>query len=151
MERLTYDFCIGGNHCWQVKGADNNLCKDVCKQQGDNGCERCPIRNAFDRLAAYEDSMPLERAQELAQAEKDGRLMVLPCSLKQPLYILKNGEVHRNYGCQWHFTDKECQAFGTLSMYGEFVRLDDFGKTIFLTREEAETALKKREAENETD
>lgn len=31
-----------------------------------------------DRLAAYEDAMPLERAQELAQAEKDGRLVVLP-------------------------------------------------------------------------
>ena len=30
-------------------------------------------------------------------------------------------------------------------MYGEFVGLDDFGKTVFLTREEAEAALKKRE------
>lgn len=34
---------------------------------------------AVGRLAAYEDTMPLERAQELAQAEKDGRLVVLPC------------------------------------------------------------------------
>lgn len=35
--------------------------------------------DATARLAAYEDTMPLERAQELAQAEKDGRLVVLPC------------------------------------------------------------------------
>lgn len=26
------------------------------------------------RLAAYEDTMPLERAQELARAEKDGKI-----------------------------------------------------------------------------
>ncbi len=34
-------------------------------------------------------------------------------------------------------------------MYGEFVGLDDFGKTVFLTREEAEAALEKREEDNE--
>lgn len=36
------------------------------------------VQTAIDRLAAYEDAMPLKRAQELAQAEKDGRLVVLP-------------------------------------------------------------------------
>lgn len=96
--------------------------------------------------------IPAMKFMDIMQAEKYGRLVVLPCSLHQPLYILKNGEIHRNYGCQWHFTDKESQTFGTLSLYGEFVNLDDFGKTVFLTREEAEAALKKREeADNETD
>lgn len=56
MERLTYDFCIGGNHCWQVKGADNNLCKDICINQGESGCGGCPIKKAFDRLAVYENT-----------------------------------------------------------------------------------------------
>lgn len=134
------------------------------------------LDKAIDRLAAYEDAglepeevtaiknavmgqgiakitefegIPVRRLRELAKAEKDGRLVVLPCRLHQPLYTIKNGEVHRNYGCQWHFTDKECQTFGTLSMYGEFVRLDDFGKAVFLTREEAEAALQKREVDNE--
>lgn len=55
MERLTYDFCIGGNHCWQVKGADNLECREVCERQGDDGCKTCPIAKAFDRLAAIED------------------------------------------------------------------------------------------------
>lgn len=55
MERLTYDFCIGGNHCWQVKGADNLECREVCRQQEENGCKDCPIAKAFDRLAAIED------------------------------------------------------------------------------------------------
>ena len=56
MERLTYDFCIGGNHCWQIKGADNLECREVCRQQEENGCKDCPIAKAFDRLAAYEDT-----------------------------------------------------------------------------------------------
>lgn len=56
MERLTYDFCIGGNHCWQVKGADNLECQEVCQCQEDKGCKDCPIAKAFDRLAAIEDT-----------------------------------------------------------------------------------------------
>ena len=56
MERLTYDFCISGNHCWQVKGADNLECREVCQRQEDKGCKTCPIAKAFDRLAAYEDT-----------------------------------------------------------------------------------------------
>lgn len=56
MERLTYDVCLGGNHCWMVHGADNLTCDEVCEQQGDSGCENCPIKKAFDKLAAYEDT-----------------------------------------------------------------------------------------------
>lgn len=56
MERLTYDFVVGGDHCWEIHGADNLLCKEVCVNQGDSGCENCPIRMAIDRLAAYEDT-----------------------------------------------------------------------------------------------
>ena len=56
MEWLTYDFAIGGNHCWQVKGADNRECRQVCEEQEENGCKGCPIALAFDRLAAYEDT-----------------------------------------------------------------------------------------------
>ena len=37
------------------------------------------MHKLLTRLAAYEDAMTLERAQELAQAEMDGRLVVLPC------------------------------------------------------------------------
>lgn len=55
MERLTYDFEICGNHCWQVKGADNLECREVCERQGDGGCKTCPIAKAFDRLASIED------------------------------------------------------------------------------------------------
>lgn len=54
--RLTEDFCVGGRHCWQVKGADNELCRDVCQAMGDAGCSGCPIAEAIDKLAAYENT-----------------------------------------------------------------------------------------------
>ena len=86
MERLTYDFCVGNKHCWQVKGADNLECREVCRNQGENGCTDCPIAKAFDRLAAYEET-GLE-PEELAQAKKKGRLVVLPCSIEEIERIL---------------------------------------------------------------
>lgn len=122
MERLTYDFCIGDKHCWQVKGADNLECREVCRSQGDNGCSGCPIAKAFDRLAEYEDTglepeeierildaygrgmtLRTENAQrleiikdistgrlrELAQAEKEGRYVRLPCKVGDMVYTIK--------------------------------------------------------------
>ena len=81
MKRLTYDFCIGGNHCWQINGADNLECREVCRQQEENGCKDCPIAKAFDRLAAIEDILgeeyDLDRLRELVQADREGRCVVL--------------------------------------------------------------------------
>ena len=37
-------------------------------------------------LDAYKAAMPLERVQELAQAEKDGRLAILPCQIGAPVW-----------------------------------------------------------------
>lgn len=99
MDRLTYDFQIGGSHCWQVKGADNLECREVCQRQEDRGCTDCPIAKAFDRLAAYEETglepedfkrafsedtilklagqalgITPDRLRELAQTDKDGKI-----------------------------------------------------------------------------
>ena len=80
MERLTYDFALGGNHCWQVKGADNLECREVCERQGDVGCKTCPIAKAFDRLAAIEDILgdeyDLDRLRELVEADREQRCFV---------------------------------------------------------------------------
>ena len=75
MERLTYDFSVGGNHCWQVKGADNLECREVCQIQGDKGCKDCPIAAAFDRLAAYEDTgLTPEEVQQMRWIPVEERL-----------------------------------------------------------------------------
>lgn len=89
MKRLTYDFEIGGNHCWQVKGADNLECREVCERQGDSGCKTCPISKAFDRLAAIEDILgddyDLDRLRELAQADREGITPCTFCRFNPPL------------------------------------------------------------------
>ena len=69
MERLTMRD-VGGRAFWvspQNPGGGYRMTEDKEDQE------------RLDRLAAYEDAMSIERAQELAQAEKDGRLAVLPC------------------------------------------------------------------------
>lgn len=66
MDRLTYDFPFNGGHCWQIHGADNLECREVCERQGENGCIECPIAKAFDRLAAYENTgLEPEEIEEL--------------------------------------------------------------------------------------
>lgn len=75
MERLTYDFCLGHIHCWQVKGADNRECRQVCEEQEENGCKGCPIALAFDRLAAYEDTgLAPEEVQQIRWIPVEERL-----------------------------------------------------------------------------
>lgn len=99
MDKLTYDFEVGTDHCWQARGADNALCEEVCKKYSEIGCKECPIGHAFDRLAAYEDTgmepdtcanykqfedeviskcVTFKHILELLEAEQDGRLVVLP-------------------------------------------------------------------------
>lgn len=153
MERLTYDFCVMNAHCWQIKGADNLECREVCENQDDlEGCKTCPIAKAFNRLAEIEnilgDEYDLDRLRELVQADRDGRCKIVPCKIGDPVYLIKNGEIIRNYGVQWHFTDCGFQTFGTLSLYGDFVTPEQIGKTVFFSYEQAEAALNEmKEAE----
>ena len=75
MERLTYDCCFGDIHCWQVKGADDLECRQVCEEQGENGCKGCPIALAFNRLAAYEDTgLTPEEVQQMRWIPVEERL-----------------------------------------------------------------------------
>ena len=132
MERLTYDFCVGNKHCWQVKGADNLECREVCRNQGEKGCTDCPIAKAFDRLAAYEET-GLE-PEELAQAEKEGRLVVL----QNVKYTDSDGEKalrHAMYMC------------GVQNNPVTRYTADAIAEK--LTREAAEAALEEREAEHD--
>ena len=170
MERLTYDFAANGQHCWQVKGADNALCKEVCRDQGDSGCKDCPIAKAFDRLAAYEDTglepeicaeykkfedeavsknVPFSRIVELMEAEAEGRLLVLPCKVGDTVYWIKGKAILEVY-IQWFETNAygwcACGTYPPMAI--PTFRFADFGKTVFLTRAAAEAALaKERDAD----
>ena len=149
MERLTYDFCIGGNHCWQVKGADNLECREVCQCQGDKGCKDCPIAKAFDRLAAIEDILgdeyDLGKLMELVQAKRKGRCIVLPCKKGDTVWrIVHDAAPHitkdRCTDIKYENRDIWVHLIGDRVMGGW-----NFGKLLFLTREDAEAALRREQ------
>ena len=91
---------------------------------------------AIDKLAYYED------------AEEQGRLVVFPCNIKDTIFMIKDKEIyegkvrflrwenHKDRGIHSDITANPTPYFSIGAS------LDDFGKTVFLTREEAEEALK---------
>lgn len=164
MERLTYDFCIAGKHCWQVKGTDNLECGEVCKSRDDEGCNGCPIADAFDRLAAIEDILGdeynLEYLKWLVEAEREGRCVVLPCKIGSKLYStsMRKMQVYEVSVGREYFHDSKNNATlfavqifenGKKSTSYECFKEKDIGKTVFLTRKEAEDALEKMKGGNE--
>ena len=76
MDRLTYFHEIHRCGCWEVKGADNKLCREVCNERTDiEGCNDCPISNAINKLAAYENS-GLE-PEEIADLKKNLKIFII--------------------------------------------------------------------------
>ena len=152
---------------------------------------------ALERLAAYEDTglspedlkpnlnaavrkklaceyfglsaSQVSRIEELTKADKDGRLVVLPCKVGDTVYWLDYNreachdcrEYSSFYGmdslCDKHYElypeingvdeDEHCPKHFieivefTATLTWIFNHRADFGKTVFLTREEAEAAL----------
>ena len=82
----------------------------------------------------------ISRVKELAEADKDGRVVVLPCKMGDKLYRVFAGEIfeHR-VGSMKYFA---IQGRWDIETYPFCPCVESsIGKTIFLTREEAEKAL----------
>ena len=135
-----------------------------------NGYPRNIQEERFLRLAAYEDThmMPsdvtsmrmdmaiiaalfngadVDRMKELAEADKAGRLVVLPCKVGDRLYEVTGRKTISVYKVrairvelfglfiEWDIVE----GFVWQSLSG--INAGEIGKTVFLTREEAEKAL----------
>lgn len=78
-----------------------------------------------------------DRLRELAQADREGRCVVLPATPDQTIYQWRKGDdcpsVSRLDGVQIN-ADGEI----TYPIWNGYLIPEDFGKTVFLTREEAE-------------
>ena len=107
--------------------------------------------NRLHFIADMEDILgggyDLDRLRELAQADRDGRCVVLPCKQGDTVWRIC-GPKGRKFVAE--------RKVVSVTMYGPekfeiFTNCNDWlGKTVFLTREEAEKALKEGEnnAEN---
>lgn len=155
MERLTFE----GNFC------DIARCKEV-KCPYDTNCSQ---KQVWERLKQYEDSklspedaanlhailrlgdgMALMRLRELAVADQEGHVIVLPCKVGHRVFALLDTDKHiseceiKQIGLGNEIGFVGLEPIGARGRkYG--VALNGFGKTVFLTREEAEKALREME------
>lgn len=163
MERLTEKHYLAEDHYMK--------CSEDCNVDMD--CVDC---TAFDklieRLAAYEDTgltpeeikapftedtainlaaqalgVEPDRLRELAEADKDGRCVVLPCRVGDIVYGFHGEKTILPMVAKWIETNTDgwCIAVQYTPMAPRFYGFSDFGKTVFLTREEAERALQEME------
>ena len=153
MERLTFD----GNFC------DIAQCRKLpCKYDGN-----CTQKEVWERLKAYEDAglspqacaeareieetlsgcdYSISRMVELMKADKDGRVLILPCKVGDMAYWVHNGVITGCHVYRIQVNRKGTFVFlkSTIS-HGGFRTDACLGKTVFLSREEAEKALQEME------
>lgn len=81
------------------------------------------------------------RLRELAEADKDGRVVVLPCRQGDELWTYCNHPVKRVYS----FTVSDVSTLNGRTVLNTLglgtIRPEDIGKTVFVSREEAERAM----------
>ena len=100
-------------------------------------CNKCKVEfcsRLCYRMTRWAESAK-EKLVEYETAEEDGRLVVLPCKVGTRVY-----EIYQfcGYGA-WEIEEHKIKLED----------LDKIGKTVFLTREEAEKALKEMEGKHE--
>lgn len=128
--------------------------------------EYIPIIDALNRLAEYEDiglepekivflknvvddafsDKPefTEHIRELLRTEKDERLVVLPCKIGATVYRFQRYFDDATLTSKIKIKPCEVESVsieGLMTTDHVFLLFSDFGKTVFLTREEAEKAL----------
>ena len=173
MERLTEKHYLAEDHYMK--------CSEDCNVDMD--CVDCPaFDKLIERLAAYEDTgltpeevLPKDKAdeialklmrladlerlcsydrlRELAEADKDGRCVVLPCKVGDTVWIV--GAVRKLYSakvrtffCGHTSAVRGDDDGGHIHMIRTTecdIPMQEFGKTVFLSREEAEKALQEME------
>ena len=119
---------------------------------GTKGKERPSYMDLYQRLTAIEDILgeeyDLDELREMVQVKRDGRCVVLPCKIDDDVYINLFG---RTLDATVISISELASTPTYKAMYGirlcYIFKADDVGRTVFLTREAAEEALKAREQE----
>ena len=136
MERLTLDEAI--KHAKEV--AKTNRAEATynfpnLKEYYDN-CSECT--NQHNQLAEW-----LEELKSYKEAEEHGLLVRLPCKVGDTVYKITRFCSGGIRDCGYSYECSECPEYKPFIEYIEFkiTILKDIGKTVFLTREEAEKKL----------
>lgn len=167
MERLTFE----GNFC-EIARCGYPTCpyKDGCSQkqvwerlkryedtkrtpEQIEALEAAIMGKAVAQITEFE-GLPIARLRELAVADQKGRVIVLPCKVGQRVFALLDTDKHiseceiKQIGLGNEIGFVGLEPIGARGReYG--VALNGFGKTVFLTREEAEKALAEMEGKKD--
>lgn len=107
--------------------------------------EKKPIKERRDKMDFY--GISKTRLRELAQADKEGRCMVLPCKVGDTIYYISpeiyQAKIEEHIVIGYLIT-KDVYKIISFNPKGKIIyfRFEFIGKTVFLTREEAEAALR---------
>ena len=121
--------------------ACSRQCGEPMAQRSATGCEcyetvKSSMAYYVGTLDGAKGKIP-NRLRELAEADKDGRVVVLPCRQGDELWTYCNHPVKRVYS----FTVSDVSTLNGRTVLNTLglgtIRPEDIGKTVFLTREEA--------------
>ena len=140
MERLTERYKDPIANTVLIRKCGDKLCKNICDDI-EYDCSKCELEKALEKLCDYED------------LEEHGLLVRLPANNKE-IYIISSrwtvcsecGSRFDEYscsGCEYECDSKKeyyvCPTY--LSSINAGTYANQFGETVFLTREEAEKKL----------
>lgn len=144
MERLT-EYEVVGGHVHAVPTGDVDQAMMRLAAYEDSGFTPAEIKSLYaewDVMMSVLNSIGgYDRLRELAEADNGGRLVVLPCKVGDWLWTFCSYPVEQVYS----FTVTDISTLNGRTMLNTsrcgVIDARDVGKTVFLTREEAEKAL----------
>ena len=138
---------------------DSTGCTKCNHKNGDGGFWENDVKNVF---AYYFGDYDFDRLRELAEADRDGRCVVLPVEVGQNVYFINqplDSEICTAIviGAEINLYTPSCPIWleiewfsPTLGKHKYHSRADlMIGKTVFLTHEEAEEALQEMSEQDE--
>ena len=149
MERLTYwneEYGCWSYHCGSGEAANRLAAYEETELTPEEVLsmkfEWCAMMDALNSIGGG-----YTRLRELAEADRDGRLVVPPCKAGDTVYEVTSRKTISEYRVKAIRVELFCTfiewdivaGFVDKSIFG--VPVDEIGKTVFLTREEAEKAL----------
>ena len=148
MERLTEYEVVGGHvHAVPTGDLDQAMMRLAAYEDTEMEPEQCENAKIIIESSFSDDTSKSERIRELLKADKDGRLVVLPCKVGDRLYEVTGRKTISVYKVkairvelfglfiEWDIVE----GFVWQSLSG--INAGEIGKTVFLNRDEAEKAL----------
>ena len=152
MKRLTWR--VNGEARIMLNGIE--ICGTVADRLAayeDTGLEpeeiakiREDVENGYMKSTARRYGISVDRLRELAEADREGRCVVLPCKVEDDVYINILGRTLPFTVIsisQMASTPTFKAQHGIRLVY--IFKADDVGETVFLTRAEAEAALRREQ------